>query len=203
MQTVNVALKWKVGAEKLLSNPGIDQGGTSPRTQKRKRAHSQALQKAAAQSYSLAKIFQRQRLLGISMKSQGERELDLAQGDDFPEGQPPELALHECISDVLDPEEEKERDKQAYQEKVELALKDLQRLLDLKTLQKEKYNAELGIRSSFRKQTAPYGSELFVVGAEKANSWRKKKRKSSSSCTFIQPRHEYSTENCAVDKFLG
>jgi hypothetical protein len=30
--------------------------------------------------------------------SQGERELDLA--EDFPEGQPPELALHECISDV-------------------------------------------------------------------------------------------------------
>jgi hypothetical protein len=118
------ALKWKVGAETLLSNPGIDQGGTSPSTQKRKRAHSQPLQKAAAQSYSLAKIFQRQRLLGISMKSQadditpepvsqGERELDLA--EDFPEGQPPELALHECISDVLDPEEERETSRERCQ----------------------------------------------------------------------------------------
>jgi hypothetical protein len=166
MQTVNAALKWKVGAEKLLSNAGINQGGTSRSTQKRKKAHSQDLQKAAAQSYSLAKLFQRQRLLGISMKSQtddstpsqGERE----ELEDFPEGQPPELALHECISDVLDPEEEREKDKQAYQEKVKLASQDLQRLLDLITLQKKKYNAELGIYSSFRKRHQMVQSFLWL-----------------------------------------
>jgi hypothetical protein len=171
----------------LLSNPGIDQGGKSPRTQARKRAHSQALQKAAAQSYSLAKIFKRQRLLGISMKSQAdditpgpepvsqdERELDLA--EDFPDAQPPQLALHECFSDVLDPEEERQRDEQAYQEKVELASKDLQRLLDLKTLQKQKYDAELGIRSSFRKRHQMVQSFLWLERKKQTVGGKRRER---------------------------
>jgi hypothetical protein len=178
MQTVNVALKWKLGAEKLLSNAGINQGGTSRSTQKRKRAHSQALQKAAAQSYSLAKMFQRQRLLGISMKSQTDDSTP-SQGEheeDFPEAQPPELALHECISDVLDPEEEREKDKQAYQEKVELASQDLQRLLDLKTLQKKKNNAELGIRSSFRKRHQMVLSFLWLERKKQTVGGKRRER---------------------------
>jgi hypothetical protein len=171
------SLKWKEGAGKSLLNRGVSQGGKSRSTQKRNRKNAQALQKAASESCSIVKLWQRQRLLGISLKSpEVEVEAEEDRELDIPDRQPDLLVVEDCASGVLDPKEEEELVKQTQIEDIKDASQAIDRLLRLKTEQKKVYGRELVLHSAWRRRHLMVQSFLWLEAIRGKVGGRRRER---------------------------
>ncbi|KAA8892704.1 hypothetical protein FN846DRAFT_896625 [Sphaerosporella brunnea] len=170
------SLKWNEGADKSLFNCGVSQGGKSRNTQKRNRKNVQALQKAASESCSIVKLWQRQRLLGISFKSLQVKAEEDRQLEAKEDSQPNLLVVENCASGVLDPRGEKELAMQTQIQDIKDASQAIDRLLWLKTEQKKVYGQELGVYSAWRCRHLMVQSFLWLEAIQEKVGGRRRER---------------------------